>query len=84
MFSYTHICIHILHAYVVRSRYNYSIFCSTFAITLVYAIPHPPILFLGLMYSILRAFGDKYDALSHARGPSIYFANKCIHVVTPA
>ena len=42
-------------------------YCSTFAITFVYAIPHPPILFLGLMYSILRAFGDKYVALSRAR-----------------
>jgi hypothetical protein len=40
-------------------EYNYSIFCSTFAITFVYAIPHPPILFLGLIYAILRAFGDK-------------------------
>lgn len=40
-------------------EYNYSICCSTFAITFVYAIPHPPILFLGLIYAILRAFGDK-------------------------
>ena len=44
-------------------EYNYSIFCSTFAITMVYAIPHPPILFLGLFYAVFRAFGDKYALL---------------------
>ena len=44
-------------------EYHYSIYCSSMAITLVYAIPHPPILFFGLGYATLKAFGDKYALL---------------------
>eukprot|EP01043_Picozoa_sp_COSAG02_P029465 COSAG02_NODE_1835_length_10714_cov_7.585437_4_plen_895_part_00 len=52
-------------------EYNYSICCSTFAITFVYAIPHPPILFLGLIYAILRAFGDKCVARLTSKNLSV-------------
>ena len=44
-------------------EYHYSIYCSSMAITLVYAIPHPPILLFGLGYATLKAFGDKYALL---------------------
>ena len=44
-------------------EYNYAYFASTLAIVLVYSIPHPPILLLGLCYASMRAFGDKYALL---------------------
>jgi hypothetical protein len=44
-------------------EYNYAYFASTLAIILVYSIPHPPILLLGLCYASMRAFGDKYALL---------------------
>ena len=44
-------------------EYNYAYYCSTLSIILVYSIPHPPILLLGLCYATMRAFGDKYALL---------------------
>ena len=44
-------------------EYNYAYYCSTLSIILVYSIPHPPILLLGLCYASMRAFGDKYALL---------------------